>query len=294
MMTVTIDNRCLLLALDRLYRDAMKEFELSTLLPAARTVAGSLHLGPAGVPVEGYYSANPGLSEYFRLMRALQEAPQSSESAVVGLPEFRLLWDVANSPIYGRPLRDDKLLPKGIDSLWHALRETAPEWTLARLVPAAGAAALALDDYSLVGLAARIEDAVVLTALRESMVLYAAVYVLCARSRPAFVWKVSPDLEAQANRFAHAFNQLVPGGLPDVVPENAHLFFDPDRPFEEVAGRCVRIGVDPDSTPVRHYHWAICWAATGGLRAQEFWSPEIWTTKRFLAERSLGGRCLEP
>ena len=52
--------------------------------------------------------------------------------------------------------------------------------------------------------------------------------------------------------------------------------------------------MDPDSTPVRHYHWAICWAATGGLRAQEFWSPEIWTTKRFLAERSLGGRCLEP
>ena len=54
MMTVSIDNRCLLLALDRLCRDTMKEFELSTLLPAARTVAGSLRLGPADVPVEGY------------------------------------------------------------------------------------------------------------------------------------------------------------------------------------------------------------------------------------------------
>jgi hypothetical protein len=155
MMTVTIDDRYLLLALDRLYRDAMQEFERSTLLPAARKVARRLWVRQARVPVEGYYAADRKLSKYIRLMRALQEAPQSSEPAVAGLPEFRRLWDVANSPIDGRPIREDKLLPKGIDPLWHALRETAPEWTLARLVPAARAAALASDDYSLVGLARR-------------------------------------------------------------------------------------------------------------------------------------------
>jgi len=293
-MIVTIDDRFLLLALDRLYREAMQPFERTALLPAARKVADALDVGPSKEPVEGYYATDPALSEYFRLMRALQDVSQSRDLAVARLREFRLLWDVSNSPIYGRPERGGQLLPKGIDALGQALLEARPEWTVARLLPAARRAAVETDDYSLVGLAARVGDAVVLTALRESVVLYAHLMLLGVPSQPTFEWRVDPELAAMANRFVQAFNAFVPNALPAVVPENAGLFYDPDRPFADVAGRCVRIGVDPDSSPARHYHWAIWQTSNGELNVQEFWSTEIWTTRRYLAERTRDGRCVHP
>jgi hypothetical protein len=293
MLTITIDDRYLLLALDRMYRGAMRQFERTVLLPAARKVARRLWIGRADVPVEGYYSADRRLSKYFRLMRALQEAPESSGQAVVNLHEFRLLERVCSSPMYGRPVRSGKLLPRGWDALTQALADEAPDWTLARLVPAARTAALALDDYSLVGLAARIEDPVVLAALREYAVLYGAVVLIGGPLHPAFVWRVSPELAVQANRFVSAFNALVPEGLPAVAPENAHLFFDPECPFPDLVGRCVRLGIEPSTNPARHYHWAICRAAEGELRVQEFWSTDVWTTRRYLATGTDGGRCIE-
>lgn len=293
-MVVTVDDRFLLFALDRLYRKAMQAFECTTLLAAARTVAEVLEIGPLDVPFEGYYGTDAALAEYFRLMRALQHVSQFREGTVAQRPEFRQLWDVATSPIYGRPERAGKLLPTATDALGQALEDVAPDWTVARLLPAAGRAALRTDDYSLVGLAARVQDAVVLTALRESVVLYAGFKVLGSPPPPSFDWKVDPELAAQANRFVQAFNALVPEALPTVIPENASLFYDAEKPFADVAGRCVRLGTDPLSRPTRYYHWAICRARQSELRVQEFWSSEVWTTERYLAERTRGGRCLDP
>lgn len=293
-MIVTVDDRFLLFALDRLYRKAMQAFERTTLLVAARKVAGVLDIGPLDVPLEGYYGTDTKLAEYFRLMRALQSVSQSRENAVARLPEFRQLWDVSNSPIYGRPDRSGKLLPQATDGLGQALEDVSPEWTVARLLPAARKAAVQADDYSLVGLAARVEDAVVLTALRESVVLYGRVVKLGLPPPPTFDWKVDPELAAHANRFVQAFNALVPDALPAVIPENAELFYEPDKPFADVVGRCVRLGVDPFSSPTRHYHWAICQARHAELRVQEFWADEVWTTQRYLAERTRSGRCVDP
>jgi hypothetical protein len=293
-MIVTVDDRFLLFALDRLYRKAMQALERTTLLVAARKVAGFLDIDPLDVPLEGYYGTDPKLAEYFCLMCALQRVSQSRENAVARLPEFRQLWDVFNSPIYGRPERSGKLLPTATDALGQALEDVAPEWTVARLLPAARKAAIQADDYSLVGLGARVEDAVVLTALRESVVLYAALTRLGLPPPPTFDWKVDPELAAQANRFVQAFNVLVPDALPAVIPENAELFYDPDKPFADVVGRCVTLGVDPRPHPTRHYHWAICRARRGEFSVQEFWADEVWTTQRYLAERTRSGRCVDP
>lgn len=290
---VTIDDRFLLFALDRMYREAMQTYERTTLLRAARKVAELLDIGPIDVPLEGYYATDAALTEYFRLMRAFQTVPEARRGMVVGHPEFQQLWDVANSPIYGRPEKAGRLLPAATDALGEALEDVAPDWTVARLLPAARTAALKMDDYSLVGLAARVEDAVLLTALRESVVLYAALKVLGVPTPPTFDWKVTPELAAQANRFVQGFNALVPEALPAVIPENARHFYDPDRPFANVVGRCVRIGISPVS-PVRHYHWAICQARHSELRVQEFWSDELWTTQRYLSERTQRGRCVDP
>ena len=69
--------------------------------------------------------------------------------------------------MYGRPEDEGKLLPVGRDALSQALLETFPEWTVARITVAAFEIAQKTDDFSLVGLAARIRDPVVLAAVRE-------------------------------------------------------------------------------------------------------------------------------
>src|SRR4029079_15725650 len=70
-----VDNRVFLLGLDELYREAMKSHERGELRDAARSVASALDLDPAkgrDDPVEGYYTEDARLTEYFRLMRSLQ------------------------------------------------------------------------------------------------------------------------------------------------------------------------------------------------------------------------------
>jgi hypothetical protein len=97
-----VDNRVFLLGLDKLYRDAMKQHERGELLNCARRVATALHVKPADVPVEGYYTEDEQLTEYFRLVRALQSKDESVRSVVDSLPEFQRLLEVTSAPLYGR------------------------------------------------------------------------------------------------------------------------------------------------------------------------------------------------
>jgi len=168
-----VDNRVFLLGLDRLYREAMKRHERGELLACARSVAATLAVKAADVPVEGYYAEEEDLTTYFRLMRALQNVYAERRSEVGSLAAFQRLYDVASAPLYGRARDVDKLLPTGRDPLSQALADTQPDWSMASLVSTASTCACDWDDFSLVGLAARWGDAVVLTALRESVVLCA-------------------------------------------------------------------------------------------------------------------------
>jgi hypothetical protein len=67
--TRVVDDRTFLLGLDELYRSAMKKHERDELLGCARTLSTALGIAPADVPVEGYYSEDEMLSEYFRRMQ---------------------------------------------------------------------------------------------------------------------------------------------------------------------------------------------------------------------------------
>jgi len=285
---LVVDNRVFLLGLDALYRRAMKHNEGFELLRCAREVAWTLHVQPADVPVEGYYAEDERLTEYFRLLRALQEEPASRVAAVERLPAYQRLYEVTSSPLYGRPRDEDKLLPVGHDALSRALQELAPRWTIPTLTRAAEQAARAMDDYSLVGLAARTQDPVVLAALRESVVLYAQVMMLgMALEEPPIVeWCVDAELASQANRFIGAFQALFPQGrrLPDATAENATTYWGA-RDEKAIVGRCVRVGYDDTRNPVMHYHWGIN-QSQGPLEVEEFWAPEIWTTARYRQERA--------
>lgn len=283
---LTVDHRVLLLGLDGLYRDAMKAFEASVLLSCAQRLTKELGVQALDVPVEGYYTESPQLTEYFKLMRSLQGVEEEKESRVKHLPEFQLLWRITNSPMYGRPQRWGKLLPVGRDPLSEALWSVDPsDWNPVTLVEAAYNAAMEYDDYSLVGLAARIKDALVIAALRESVVLYAEPTPVGIFIEPEYEyeWRVGPELERAANRFIEAFNGFVPGALPKAEPGNAERFY---RAYgkQYIVGRCVYLGSETTAGP--YYHWAIRLETTGQLVLDDFWNGELWTTERYRQQRA--------
>jgi len=286
-----VDNRVFLLGLDEFYRTAMKRHEREELLAAAQRVAHALNVRPAAVPVEGYYAEDERLTTYFRLMRALQQVGADRKPEVAQLPQFRRLYDVTSAPLYGRPQVQEKLLPTGRDPLSEALRRTYPGWTVGGLTAAAHEAAREFDDFSLVGLAARARDQVVIAALRESVVLYAECIVGCALPpREEFVWEVAPELAQAAGRFIEAFKVLFGDELPAPVPQHAQYYWHAcDR--NRIVGRCVRLGTN--ETQTHHYHWAICTGGNGELTVQDFWRDEIWTTTRYRASLGLGAEYLE-
>jgi hypothetical protein len=114
-----------------------------------------------------------------------------------------------------------------------------------------------MDDISLVGLAARVRDPVVLAAARESCVAYAEVMVTGIPPQRQYVWQVDDDLADMASRFIEAFQTLFHEELPPPVPVQADRYWDAYR-SNEIMGRCVRIGYDDRVSPVRQYHWGIC------------------------------------
>jgi hypothetical protein len=274
-----VDNRAFLLGLDELYREAMKRHERGELLACAQRVANTLKSPPEDVPVEGYYTEHPDLVTYFRLMRALQAEPIERSTEVESLPQFQRLLAVSSSSIFGRPIRE-KLLPTGRDPLSAALREAPSprEWTVSNLIAAASALARQRDDYSLVGLACRAQDPVVVAALRESVVLYAETVTLGAAARPRYVWRVDPELAAAGQRFIDAFNELFGKELPPATEASAHIY-GLNHTHARIEGRCVRLGQTTDVPPA-YYHWAVA-RMDRELVVDEFWASEIWTTERY-------------
>jgi hypothetical protein len=277
-----VDDRLMLLGLDELYRDAMQRHERSELLECARMVAGTLGIGPADVPIEGYYADDELLTEYFRLMRSLQVVEASRTPTVDGLREFHRLVEVVASPLFGVPVWDKGLLPVGRDALSAALYETAPDWSIERLSAVARRLVRTTDDMSLVGLAAWVGDSVVLASLRESVVLYADEVTLCAGPvrRREFVWQVDGELARRAGHFVDTFNALFDDELPRPIAENAASYWRAGTD-NIIVGRCVRLGVDPRFSPPRHYHWAVGFEIDGKPTVHEFWSTELWTTERY-------------
>ena len=288
-----VDNRVFLLGLDQLYRERVKRHESTELLTCARAVAARLNVAPAAVPIEGYYTETKELTEYFRLTRGLQSVGEEAAPHVAGMPEFQRLLSVVSSPLYGRPVQEEerRLLPAGRDPLSQALHDTGAnpidQWTVANLVERSNQVALEGEDFSLVGLASIVRDAVILAASRESVVLYAERVVVTSALRsipriPVYVWRVDEELSRRAARFVATFNELFDEDLPKPVAKNAALFFEA-ADAGEILGRCVCLG--GTLQPKQFYHWAINRGSGGRLVVEDFWDAELWTTKRYRNRR---------
>ena len=287
METCVVDNQVFLLDLDELYREAMKVQERGELLHHARDLAKRLEVAPANVPIEGYYSEDEHLTEYFRLMRGLQAVDGDRTNEVNRMDGYKRLFAVTSSALFGEATDGGGLFPVGSDALTKALQTTQP-WTVPLLTAAAQRIAVTGNDCGLATLAAFPGDPVVLAALRESIVLYAMFGKLSAQDElPRYDWQVDPELAERAECFVATFNELFPHGpaLPEPTAINAEQFWV-GKDTSRIAGRCVRLG-DDASEPPRFYHWGIriLSGSTGQLEVDEFWSDEVWTTERYRRER---------
>lgn len=275
-----VDNRVFLLGLDYFYRSAIKRHEATELLTCSRAVARTLGVGPADVPIEGYYYESDELTEYFLLMRTLQAEDMSRTAEVAAMPEFQRVLEVSFAPLFGRPQHNGRLLPTGRDPLSEAL--LVEGWTIDVLISAAQTNAMASGDVSLVGLAARSGDAVVVAALRESVVLYAEKALMGREPQYRYVWKVDADIEYHAARFIAAFEKMFGDKMPAPMLESAEqywLAYDDNR----INGRCVCLGTNPSGD---WYHWAITSNSGGELVVEEFWDRRLWTTEMYRAARA--------
>jgi hypothetical protein len=210
--------------------------------------------------------------------RGLPATDRSSE--VESLPHFQRLLVVTSSSIFGHPIREN-LFPTGRDPLSAALLDAPSprEWTVSKLMTAASVRVRQSDDYSLVGLACRAQDPVVVAALRESVVLYAETITIgAAASRPRYVWRVDPELAAAGQRFIDAFNELFGKELPPATASYAHIY-GLNAADAHIEGRCARLGQTND-VPQAYYHWAVA-RMHGDVVVDEFWAGEIWTTQRY-------------
>jgi hypothetical protein len=285
---LVIDNRVFLLGLDELYRESMKIHERDELLICAREVAVALSVVPADVPIEGYYTEDDALTEYFQLVRALQGVSNARSMEVAEQKGFQRLQQVTSSRIFGK-VGGSGLLPGGKDALTIAMEITLPNWSIPTLTQAAYEYALSSDDYSLVALAALSRDSVVLAALRESVVLYAMCMDGCSAEpvQYEYVWAVDDVIQSRAVHFVQEFNQLFNESLPIPIAENAKIFWDA-ADESKLVGRCVRIGFNDASQPIEHYHWAIDYDDEYNLMVKDFWNSELWTTARYRQANDLG------
>jgi hypothetical protein len=284
-ITKIVDNRVLILALDYLYRENMKKYETDKLLDKSRQLIKMLSLSIVDVPIEGYYHESEELKEYFLNVRTLQQCPLERKNEVEHVDAFQLLSKVTASEIYGKG-KSNGFLPQRLDPLFYALQNIpVNRWSVESITSEAQSISMDNDDISLVGIAASINDSVVLAALRESVALYGAVAAGCAMIPPKIVykWDVDSELQCKVNRFIKIFNELSSGNIKEANPENVEYFYEA---FEgnEIVGRCIYIGYDDTKKPVEKYHWAIKYEG-GKVIVDDFWSEELWTTERYQDEK---------
>lgn len=280
-----VNNRTLILALDYLYRENMKVYEVETLLPASKSLAHYLEIEILDVPIEGYYNESDELKDYFLTCKSLQLLDEAEKHKVASMEDYALLSHVMSSEIYGSASRSG-FFEQRLDPLYFALMDTQPDdWNIETLIKKAHDFSLENDDYSLVGIAAFIKDPVVLTALRESVALYGAVVAGCCLepSQYKYIWNVDEELELKINKFIRVFNDLSGSSLYKAEASNAEYFYDAFQQ-NNIIGRCIHIGFDDRKHPIENYHWAIK-DSNSDLIVDEFWSTELWTTERYQNEK---------
>jgi len=276
-----IGDREVILGLDYLYRNSMKMHERKTLLPCADTLVKKLSIPIEDVPIEGYYSETPELTYYFKLIKSLQNVNIVRRSEISDMKEYQKLLEVFGSPIYGESNFENSIFPHAVDPISTSLKKFSPAWWKAvSIINEAYENIKDSNNFSLTGIGILTKDPVVITALRESAVLFLSV----ERASPEtpkyqYIWSVSSNIENLINMFIYEFNKFIPYKILYANKNNSEYFYNA---YEEnrLIGRCVCIG--KDNSLNKYYHWAINKKdSSDELNFVEFWDDKIWTTEQY-------------
>lgn len=271
-MRTVIDDQAFVVGLSELFRQEMKAYEVTSLLPLAESVCETLGLSPADVPIEGYYAESTELQRFFRLIRSLQNAgsgdnfPDSTQRAIYRLRE------VLNSPAMGRVENHDRLIARTTSAFGEAL-QTLSSWSIDSLSRQAQLL-VRKDDAGLLAVAAAAGNPVGLCAARETMALMADVE-LAETQLPEFDWRVSEHVAEVADRFICTLAKATGIQLPQPNATSS-LAYGMAAADAELIGRCILVG-ERNGTPCPYYHWYID-LQDGQPRVKDFWSDTIWTT----------------
>ena len=274
-MDILVTDRLFIIGLTELFRRQMKDHEINTLLPLAQKVCSILGLTPVNIPLEGYYADSPTLSQYFRLIRALQMAPSSEARKVSSTDAFRRLLAAYQSPAMGRIEDTPFLFPRTTSPLGEALKEPHT-WSIQGLTQRSQQL-IRDSDAGLIAVACASADPVAICVARETMALAADVE-FADLEPPRFLWKVSRDVAEVARRFITATAVSFGFTLPDPVEASAPVYGAASAGLD-LAGRCILIGEHPGSEYGR-YHWYLSGQDTG-MVVIDFWSLATWTTADF-------------
>ena len=197
------------------------------------------------------------------------------------------------SGLYGEFEFTDCILPIVKDSLYKAM-EILPEekWNAKSILDEAYLNLLKGNDNTIIGLGVLLKNPVIVTLLRESVVLYSDFLFtggpdFRVKYVYKYIWNVSIEIEKKAQKIIQTFNSICPYKIPDAIKKNVKIYYE-KYISNPIYMRCVRIGFNG----YNHYHWAIRKKDyfTEDFEFIEFWDSKIWTTVDIKADFQQDGK----
>lgn len=276
--TITINNVDYFHMIDNEIRPAMMDYETKQLLPVAQNVIGDLETQE--YPVEGYYYKTPELTEYFTIIRNIQENKKIYKEINTKTDEFQRLYDFTDRTLWGAVSSDrtKSPLPRRYDILGLTLKSfedpikgpfVKRPWTIDKIMDRIKD--FATGTINLVELAYKIGSLECLVAGAETNILYREITHITGSSgtNPEIIWNVDPEIEEFGKKLLDEYNNLIGTNIKSPTP-NTYWNFNryPELP------RVVALGY-VDFTG-EYYHWKL-----DSLRnVTDFYSGELHTTEQ--------------
>jgi hypothetical protein len=274
----------LILALDAFYRHRMQKYETEDLLPLVIEIFQKLGISPDKFPIEGYYYESEKLESYFNYIKTFQQVSIKHKEDLQNMLGYKKLTELYCSGLYGKYEYKDNILPQVKDPVYYAMESLSTEkWNVKNILDMAYTIINDIGNTTIIGLGILLKNPVIVTALRESVVLFPEFYTagdpdFTIKYINKYIWNVSKEIEKLANTIIEIFNGICPYKIPNATEINAELYYK-EFTSNPIDIRCVRIGYDNLSG--QNYHWAIKNQEylTSNYKFMEFWDEKLWTTE---------------
>jgi hypothetical protein len=262
----------------------MKKYETKYLLPLVIELFKKLAITQKEYPIEGYYYESEELKNYFNYIKTFQQVSIKYKKDIQNMLGYKKLTELYCSGLYGKYEYKNNILPQIKDPIYYALESLSVEnWNVKNIINEAFTIINDIGNTTIIGLGIALKNPVIVTALRESVVLYPDFYCtgvpdFTIKYINKYIWNVSKEIENLANTIIETFNGICKYKIPKAIEKNAKIYFE-EFSSNPINLRCVRIGYDDFSG--KNYHWAIKNQKylTSNYKFIEFWDKNLWTTE---------------